>query len=189
MQESLISLKKNYAPLFGKEQAVLNITFFQEFDLETSSDTSLYLMFQVNQRTTEVAGYSLGLSLFSSDLFGGASSVAGGGSYNYQRESGTMVMTYPEFVKLYQAVNKTYTYITTKKKVRGSNRESIVTYRPNEVITFAGEYTPDNLTRKERFFIHLDQATFTLDIMQFEEVAKVLSTIRQVWSGVIEDGK
>ncbi len=102
--ESLVTLDKSYNPLFGKEVAKISIDLIKQYEL-TGGDTSFHVMIQVNQKTTEEVGHSIGLSLFSSNLLGGAS-ASGGINYQYIKESGVILMGYKELSLLYDAFIK-----------------------------------------------------------------------------------
>jgi hypothetical protein len=94
--ESLISVEKSYAPLFGNEAASLAIGFIMKYDLG-GGDTTFHVIVNVDQVTAEAVGYSVGVSLFSGNFIGGAG-ASNGASYVFQKENGAILMGYDEFM-------------------------------------------------------------------------------------------
>lgn len=172
--ESLISVEKSYAPLFG-DAASLAIALLMKYDLD-SPDTSFQVVVKVDQIRAETVGYSLGASLFSGNLLSGIA-----GNYVYRKETGGIVLGYEEFMDFYRGVNRVFTFITTTKNMKGSRRNSLITYQSKDVI-FGGEYNPKLIeSSKVQYYFQVGEAAFRISEDEFEIIAARVRNMKDAW--------
>jgi len=176
--ESISTLQKSYNAFLGKDQASLSIDLIQQHDIG-SRDTIYYMMLKVDQKQAETVGYTIGASLFGSNL---ASGALGSGSkkYVYEKDHGVISLGYDEFIQFYDALNKTYSYINTVKQHRSSKQNSVVTYQYKDVV-FGGEYTPALYSTPVTYYIQIGDAVFTIPEQRFTEIAQNVRHMKLVW--------
>lgn len=180
--ESISTLQKSYNTFFGREQATLSVDLIQQHDIG-SKDTSIYMLLKVDQKQTETVGYTIGASLFGSNL---ANGVVGSGSktYVYQKDNGVISLGYEEFLEFYAALNKTFTYINNLKQNRNTKQNSVVTYQYNDII-FGGEYTPALYSTPVTYYIQIGDAVFTIPEQRFVEIAQTVRQMKLTWEKIL----
>lgn len=181
--ESLINLRKQYAPLFSGERSVLSIDYLRI--TETEQEEVVYLcLIQVNNIGLEQQSITLGASIFGSGIFSG-SGLNTGSSYLIQRKEGGIFMDKATFLEFFACLNKTYMYVRNKEAF-GKDKINTLATCEVENISIGGEYTPAALSPLS-FYFKVDEATFSMSQTEIEEIVKTLRAIRDDWIARTEE--
>jgi hypothetical protein len=81
----------------------------------------------------------------------------------------------------YGGINRIYTFINSTKSFRGTRRNSLVTYKSNDII-FGGEYNPGALNlNKVRYYIQVGEAAYTISEVDFETISIKVRNMKEAW--------
>jgi hypothetical protein len=179
--ESILSLRKSYNPLFSDKASFLGLDFIRTYNV-SSSDSTYYFMVSVNQVQTEQQGYSVGTRIFGSGIFGNPG-LAISGVYTKKATGGTVVLNQKDFLEFYECANDVYTFIVFKQLHKTTNLNTVTTCSVGNM-TFGAEYFPNVTSPSDnlKFYFKVgDEATFTMNKVEFEEIVKTILGAKNLW--------
>lgn len=178
--ESLISLNRQYAPLFSSNKSALSIDYLRITEVEEEK-ASYACLLQVNNVDLEKQAITIGGSIFGGGLLSGSGSVGQSNSYLIKRKEGAIVMDINTFYDFYDCINKSYSYISNKQ-VYGKEEFNTLATCSVENISFGAEYITSPSISRLNFFFKVDNAVFSMTQNEVKEIVKVLRDIKKDWT-------
>ncbi len=179
--ELILSLQKSYNPLFSNKASFLGLDFIRTYNV-SSTDSTYYFMISVNQVQTVGQGYSVGTTIFGSGIFGNPG-LAISGAYTKVASGGTIVLNHKDFLEFYECANDVYTFIVFKQLHKTTNFNTVTTCSVGN-LTFGAEYFPNVTSPSDnlKFYFKVgDEATFTMNKVEFEEIVKTILGAKNLW--------
>jgi len=174
--EQLFKTSDKYAPFLGNSSAFIDVIFTLAYDLD-KRDSTLNVVFQVNQTNTVSQGGSV-----AGGVFAGRLAVSGSTYYTLDKKDGLRILGYESFDTLAKYCHSMLEYA---KQKFGRNR--IVMYSMGNIklsmeITFVKNTATDFSDFVRKFYISIDDATFKLSQEDFEKFTiNTIDVIKSYW--------
>lgn len=174
--ENLVTLQQNHRPLFGKEWANLTFNFMRTYEME-KTDTAYNFMMSTYNVKSETESITVG-----SAVVGSISGIGVSMTSTYDKTEGTVLLDKEKFMRMYDCVNKVYTFAASQNKAE----HSMVCSCSVEGITFAAENPQGNYSgnKAKYFFKFSDETVYPMDMTDFRGMVNALWQVKQIWNGV-----